>query len=244
MQPRRMVAWLSALACAVALGCADDNPVKTLDSRLRLVHASSNTGNVDVYIDGLQVAQNVVYGTGSAYMNVRAGSKTIQVRNAGTATVVVETTQNLVGNTDNTLLIANMNSTVQAWLVPDDNSPPSDGNIRLRVVQAAPSAGGLDIYLTAPTGDLGAVMPNFTNIQFHNYTPYLEVASGQWRVRATPTGTKTVGTDTGSLTLSRRIRSRICASPALTCMRRRMSSSVELIDTGAQSSVSSSSVAA
>jgi hypothetical protein len=60
----------------------------------------------------------------------------------------------------------------------------------------------VDIYVTAPSADLAATSPTLANIPFKAASNYLNVPAGSYRVRITPTGSKTVAIDTGTLNLA------------------------------------------
>ena len=84
----------------------------------------------------------------------------------------------------------------------DDNTLPTSGNIKLRLVHASPSAGPVDIYVVSPGTDITTVTPTLSNVPFKTASAYLSVAAGSYEVLITPTGSKTVAIDSGSLTLA------------------------------------------
>jgi hypothetical protein len=60
----------------------------------------------------------------------------------------------------------------------------------------------VDVYVTAPGADLATATPALTGVEFGDASDYLEVPAGDYQVRVTPAGTKTVAIDSGALTLS------------------------------------------
>lgn len=177
-------------------GCGDDG-----QSRLRVVHASPDAPNVDVYVDGSAALTNIAYKSASDYIPLAAKTHNIEVRPTGTQTAVITAAPALVDKTDYTALAVGQVASIELLLLTDDNRAPGSGQIKLRVVHGSPSAGNVDVYITAPGADISAAQPNLTDVPFKAASAYLEVPAGTYQVRVTPTGTKTVAIDSGSLTL-------------------------------------------
>ena len=72
----------------------------------------------------------------------------------------------------------------------------------MRAVHGAPSAPAVDIYVTAPGADLEAATPALTGVPFGAASDYLTAPAGDYQVRVTPAGSKTVVIDSGTLTLA------------------------------------------
>jgi hypothetical protein len=194
-----------ALVLAAALGaaaCDDDNTGPDSEARVRVVHASPDAPNVDVLIDGAAVLTDVPFGAASAYLPVEAGDRELQVRAAGTSTVVIDDGQYLDDGSDYTVIASGLVAGISALALADDNSAPAAGQIKLRVVHGAPSAPAVDVYVTAPGADLNAATPTLTSVPFRAASDYLEVPAGNYQIRVTVAGTKMVAIDTGTLTLS------------------------------------------
>jgi hypothetical protein len=86
------------------------------DTTLRFLHTSAGSPNVDVYADDNLVWQNIAYGTVGSYQTVRDGSYSIDVRVAGTNTIVV-------GPVDLDFDSRSINS-IFAVGIPNDNDSP------------------------------------------------------------------------------------------------------------------------
>jgi hypothetical protein len=103
---------------------------------------------------------------------------------------------------DYTVIAGGLVSDIAPIVVEDDRSAPSSGNVKVRAVHGAPSAPAVDIYVTAPGADLAAATPVLTGVSFGAASDYLSVPAGDYQVRITPAGSKTVVIDSGSLTLA------------------------------------------
>jgi len=175
-------------------------------AQLRVVHASPDAPNVDVAVDSKTVLTNVPYETSSSYLSVTAGSTKIEVRPTGTTTDVISATVPLTAKQNYTVLAIGFATpgktpAIQPLLLKDDNTTPASGQIALRAGHASASTGPVDIYVGAPGSGVGGT-PTLTNVAFGTASDYLTVPAGSYEIYATPTGSKTVALDSGSLTIA------------------------------------------
>ncbi len=75
--------------------------------------------------------------------------------------------------------------TIEPILLVDDNTPPTSGNVKVRIVHGAPSAPAVDVYVTAPGADLDTSTPTLTNVSFGVASGYLSVPAGSYQIRVT-----------------------------------------------------------
>jgi hypothetical protein len=115
---------------------------------------------------------------------------------------VVDADLSLVDGTDYTVIATGLAEAIEPIVLQDDNSAPASGNARVRAIHGAPGAPAVDIYVTAPGADLETTIPLLANVEFGDVADYIEAPAGDYQVRVTPTGTKTVVIDSGTLTLS------------------------------------------
>jgi hypothetical protein len=189
-------------ATALLTGCSDDKTGPNATAQVRVVHGSPDAPAVDVLVDGAVVLNNVAYKTASGYLGVPAGTRNFKVNAAGTATTVINADAAVSAGANYTIIATNLLATIEPLVLVDDLTAPAGGNIKLRLVHGAPNVGQVDIYVTAPGADIATATPILTAVPFKASSAYLEVPAGAYRVRITPTGTKTVAIDTGALTLT------------------------------------------
>ncbi len=192
---------------AFGAGCSDDDnpvtPTPQATANLRVLHASPNAPAVDVLVDGQVVAANVPYKAFSQYLSVAAGARNIKVRaSADPSLVVIDVSPALGANTDYTVIARNLVATIEPWLLTDNNSAPGTGQIKLRLVHAAPAAPAVDIYVTAPGADLSTATPTLSDVPYAVASNYLAVPAGTYQVRVCPANTINVVIDSGALTLT------------------------------------------
>jgi hypothetical protein len=193
---------LGLAAAAFATACSDDDSTgPETEAQVRVVHASPDAPSVDVLVDDALVLSGVPYLGASAYLDVPAGTRNVKVNAAGTSTTVIDADVNLATGIDYTVIAAGLVSDIAPIVLEDDLTAPSNGNVKVRAVHGAPSAPAVDIYVTAPGADLATATPVLTGVPFGAASDYLSVPAGDYQLRITPAGSKTVVIDTGSLTL-------------------------------------------
>ncbi len=170
---------------------------------LRVLHGSPDAPDVDVLVDSLEVLGDVPYKTGSAYLDVEQGTRNIQVTAAGDASaVVIDANVEIVADSFYTVIAANTLGNIEPLVLEDDRSDPAAGNLKVRVVHGSPSAGNVDIYVTAPEATLADVAPTVADVAFGANSGYLEVPAGDYRIRATAVGDAEAVYDSGIVSLS------------------------------------------
>lgn len=193
--------WMALLTAFAVAGC-DPDAASTgptfagATGRLRIVSATpdpARTDRVNVVVDGVPVAVSVAYGTGTAYIPMTAASHQVSVRRTADTTVsVLAQSVTVAANTDHTLLTTGTGTGIQGTLLTDDNAAPATGQIRVRLVNASPSAPSVDVYLTGATADILTATPTVSALAFRGASAYQATAAGSYRLRVTTAGTKTV----------------------------------------------------
>ena len=192
-------AGLSLIALASLIGCGGSSN----HSSIRLVNATPDENGLDLLIDTHSAAAGVGYGTASPYVAINTGSRQLQVEPSGTNTPILDRTDTINANTDLTLLTLNFSFNISSVLLGDDNTAPTTGNFKLRIINASPGTGPQDIYVLASPADLSAApAPTFSSLAFGSTASYLTLAAGDYEVFFTAPGTKIVNLDTGTVTFN------------------------------------------
>ncbi len=172
--------------------------------RVRFVNVITDTtrGRVNAILERLPFGVNLTYtqSTPAAlaapntalYSAVLSGSRTLVLkRTADTNTTVGTITFTASDNQDRTVYAVGGagGSAVGSFITTDDNSAPAAGQTRVRVVHLSPSAGAVDVFVTAPAADLAAATPTLSNISVQTASAYLAVPAGTYQVRVVPAGT-------------------------------------------------------
>ncbi|MBB5207598.1 DUF4397 domain-containing protein [Chiayiivirga flava] len=166
------------------------------DARVRVVHAAPFADSLDgtsvtVRVNGADTLTNVEFGDFTDYLDLPPGDYTLDVLPTGTTTVAMTADVTLADNTDYTVF-ATGNGTLQPLAlqaVVDDNTAPAAGNLKLRVVHAAPFADSTDGTRVSVRTDIGAVVGGLADVPFFAASPYLEIPAGNYDLKvATPDG--------------------------------------------------------
>ena len=131
-----------------------------------------------------------------------SGDRNLKVNAAGTTTTVIDADVTLTDGADYTVIASGLVDAIEPIVLEDDNSAPAAGNVKVRAIHGAPSAPAVDIYVTAPDADLATEIPALGDVEFGDVADYVEAPAGDYQVRVTLAGTKTVVIDSGALTLS------------------------------------------
>jgi len=124
-------------------------------ANVRIGHFSPDTSDVDIYVDGDRVLQDVPYRAVSNYLEVPTGARTVEITAAGDPNAVAFSGEVEVGASDYTVLAigetTSDDSEFRPLVLEDDNSDPGD-LARVRLVHASPDAPAVDVTLQS-TGD-------------------------------------------------------------------------------------------
>ncbi len=158
------------------------------EARVRVIHASPDAPNVDVWVDGAVAFANVPFAEVSRYAVLSAGSHLIQVEPAGAGGAgpfVISATVMLAADTDYSVTAVGELASIEPLVLTDDNAIPADGKAHVRFVHASPDAPAVDITLTD-----GTVL--FGDYAFKESSPYLPVDAGTYDLQVRLAGTSTV----------------------------------------------------
>lgn len=184
----RWIAALSAAALLAACGGSDDND--RTKAKLRLVNASAYTA-LDLRVEDELRQGGVAYGETAGYMEVDPGEADSKITRSGSATALLAFTPGVERNKHYTVLTYGAEGALQQMLVDDNVGEPDSGRTLLRVVNAAPDAGKLDIYLTGTDEPLASAVPVQAGAEYGVANGLLTLDSASWRLRVTAAGSKT-----------------------------------------------------
>jgi hypothetical protein len=201
-RPRRGSLLLAMLAFTVA-ACDDDDPSgPTPVARLRFVHAAQGTNTVDFRVDNNDAKPDVGYASNSlTFSNVTPGTRALAARANNGNTDLATLNQALPNGSAFTAVLVKRQAGVAMVAFPDTQPTPAANKAWVRILNVAPAAGNVDVYVTEANADLATATPQVTAVEFERASKYIEVDAASRRVRLTTAGTKTVVLDVQQLAL-------------------------------------------
>lgn len=146
--PRSLPGLVAALV-GLALVAMSAEPAAAQDEAfVRVVHASPDAPNVDVWVDGATVLTDVPFTAVSDYLPLSAGEHNVQVTATGATDPVIDADLTLEAGTSYTVAAIGLLADIGATVLTDDRTP-SGGQSKLRVFHAAPGApASVDVAVT------------------------------------------------------------------------------------------------
>jgi hypothetical protein len=191
----------------VACGTADaDAPLAPTGptGRIRFTNVITDTtrGRVNAILEGVVFGVNLTYTQSTPitlaapstapYAAVLAGARTLVLkRTADTNTIVATVNLTIDAGQDHSVYATGGSaaSAIVGLVTSDVNTAPAAGQVRLRVVNLSPTAGAVDVFVTAANADLAAATPAVVNLAHRAASQYFALAAGTYQLRTVPTGT-------------------------------------------------------
>ena len=191
MMSRRLATLAATLGAAVALLAACGGGTDRTKAQLRLVNASSGYAGLDFAVNGTVLQGNVAYGANPGFVEVDPGNAASTINSAGSGTALLSFTPTVNKNSYYTLLAYGGQGALSQLQLDENSGKPDSGKAYLRVVNAAPDAGNLDVYLTGSSDLLAASVPVLSGASLGAIGSWLPVNATSWRLRVTGGGSKT-----------------------------------------------------
>lgn len=202
MSNRRIFNLLFVLVLVVThAGCELGDPDPP-ESFLRIVHATQDSGALDIYINTSSIVYGMAFAQKSLYFKVSPGTQTLSAFSTNVVDSLIFsepiTLQEDVAYT--AVLISEGPQTVphileESGVLPDPHSG------KFRFFHAAESAGNLDVYFTLDYEEtVDDMEPKLTGLRYKQESAEISAAEGMYDVYFTEQGTKTVLTE-GIVTL-------------------------------------------
>jgi len=149
-----------SVVCAVALAlsaCTKSHnvtPSKPI-AGLAVIDACPDAAALDFFLSGQQVNLNpIAPGNFFNYFNVYSGNVPAVFYQAGTTTLIAKDTINMLPNHGYTLILANVQAHPDFILTKDSLSAPPSGSISVRLINASPDAGSVDLIVKGASSSI------------------------------------------------------------------------------------------
>lgn len=179
---------VAAILASVA-GCGGGGPDPT-KAQVRFVNASGYPA-LDAWVDDKRRFAGIAYGQTASYAEIDPKKTETTITRADSTTPLLTLTPELKKDQHYTLLGYGNEGALQTALLDENASKPDSGKARIRVFNAAPDAGTLDIYLTGAGESIGSAVALRAGAELGKLTDFATVDAGDkvsWRLRITAAG--------------------------------------------------------
>jgi len=193
----------AAVVLSLFTGCDSSNEVIP-KTHVSVLHASANAPKVDVKIDNDTVLTGVDFKQGSNLLELDSGTRKVVVEGilpGGARTPVITADLPLDADTRYTIIAANDVADIEPVIVSAPVVDVPADTVRAQVVHAAAKAPSVDVYVTAPSADINSASP-LSALAYKASTDPVEIPNGDYEIRITPEGSKTVLFDSGTISLA------------------------------------------
>jgi hypothetical protein len=194
---RLAAAALVALIAALSMSPSAASGAQSQDQALaRVAHFAPGLLKGDVYVNGRFQLKGVPFKTVSDYLKVKPGKFKVEVREAGEpadSPPVIVATVTLQGGKAHTVAVFGQLTSVKAALLTDDMSRPGSRKSKVRLIQAIPGEGAVDLVSGGDVLISGARFPSASR--------YQEVPAGSVDVEVRKSGSGEVPAKASNLDL-------------------------------------------
>lgn len=202
MKLSQLLGFLAVLLTLSAAGCKSAGTIAA-NPQFRVMNAAVEQPSLTFLLTTSTVASGLAYPTATAYTQPSPGGYTLHVEPAGTTATLINQPVVFQPGTSYTFIAAEAafaSPSLAPIFLTDDNSAPSTGQMKLRVVNASPDVGNLDVYVVSPGKSLQGVSPTVGSLGFQSASTYQSLSPGNYEIYFTAAGQKTILIDSGALT--------------------------------------------
>ena len=166
---------LPVLLLAAAFVTPRPASAQAAEARVRVVHASPDAPDVDVFVDGARAIEGLAFGTATDFVSPPAGDYDVDVAPAGAdiADAVISATLTLEAGVSYDVAAIGFVADIAAQVAVVDTGALGPDEVRVRVVHASPDAPAVDVGLAGG----GAV---FGGLEFPTVGDYAALPAGTY----------------------------------------------------------------
>ncbi|TXD93688.1 DUF4397 domain-containing protein [Mitsuaria sp. TWR114] len=194
-------AWgLSVAAATLLAACGGGGDSST--AQMRLLNASIGYAALDMSVDSTTVNSAVAYAGVGSYADVKTSATGTEIQSNSVGSTLASSTPTLAAGSHYAMIAYGSAGSLQTTLLQEDQEAPASGKSKLLVLNLAPDAGSMDVYVTGADETLDTASTVAAGIAAGSGSGYVSLNSGTFRVRLTAAGSKSdVRLDIPSITL-------------------------------------------
>jgi hypothetical protein len=179
-------------AALLTVGCGSSS------GRFRYVQAATAVPtNVDLQVDGKSIQTAIGFGQTATYRTISSGTHKFVFFPAGTTINPYASASVSVGTYTTVFTTGAFSGSIpEVATFTDDNTTPTTGNSRLRILNMAPTfappAAGVDIYIVPTGNDISGLNPQISNLSYKVASNYQQLSANSYDVVVTVTGTQVI----------------------------------------------------
>ncbi len=186
----RVAAMVTLVGTTLFSGCNGGTSTAGTAS-LRLLNASPGYPALDLQVAGVSTSSsNLGYGAVGTYVSASNAGVSTVVTATGSTAALSTATRTLTKDAHYTLVAYGPSGALKSALISEDVVAPVAGLAALNVLNLAPDAGAVDVYLTGNADDLGNATPIANAVSGSGSTGYISLGAGTYRLRVTGNGDK------------------------------------------------------
>ncbi len=180
----RLVLTLSLSATAFLTACGGGGGGGS-DTQVRLLNATRSYSQLDLTVNDKSINTKVGYAAVGDYGTVDTNNTATKVLTSDVGTSVSATTPTLTSGSNYTFITYGFAGAIRTTLLQEAEVVPDANKAKLLVLNLAPDAGALDVYVTSAADSIDTATALSTNLQGGAGSGYIQINSGTFRVRVT-----------------------------------------------------------
>jgi len=189
------------LGTLFSIGCGSSSSSSNA-GQVRVLEAAVGAPPVNILVDGAIVASNLGYGSATAYLTVKSGSRHVQAVPVGGGSPVFDQSVSISSSGHQTLLLTGSFSSIQEAMLTDGGTTATTSDGHVRVFNASNTMGPSDAYIVPAGTSIIGVQPVTASLAFDADTGYQLIPTGNYEVFLTVPGTANVNLGTGPLNIA------------------------------------------
>ena len=181
----RLALTLSLSATAFLTACGSGG--SSSNTQVRLLNATQSYPSLDLTVNDKTINSKVAYGTVGDYGSVDTSATATKVLAGDAGTSIVATTPTLASNNNYTFVAYGFAGAVRTSLLQEDQTAADAGKAKLLILNLAPDAGQLDVYVMGASDTPDTATAAATALNGGSGSGYISFNSGTFRVRVTGT---------------------------------------------------------